>query len=69
MADVSPVIVTPIEEERIHRCPKTLCWCDELVFVGNESFDDPKKIAKEYMSKIYRTEEHHSYVNRSTNTD
>lgn len=61
MAEVSAVVATLNEEERIHGCLETLSWCDEIVVVDNNSSDDTVEIAEEHTSQIYRYPERHGY--------
>lgn len=61
MGNISAVVATLNEEERIRGCLKTVSWCDEIVVVDNDSSDDTTEIAAEYTDEIFQYKKRHGY--------
>ncbi len=49
---ISACVTTFNEEHNIHRCLKSLSWCEELVIVDSFSTDHTLEICREYTDKV-----------------
>ena len=53
---ITACVTTFNEEHNIHRCLKSLAWCDEIVIVDSFSTDRTLEICREYTNKVQQHE-------------
>lgn len=52
-SNISVVIITKNEEQRIKDCLESVKWADDIVIVDDESSDKTREIAKQYTDRIF----------------
>jgi len=53
---VTACVTTFNEEHNIHRCLRSLSWCEEIVVVDSFSTDRTMEICREYTDRVYQNE-------------
>ena len=61
MPEISAIVLTKNEEDRIERCLKSLQWVDEIIVFDSGSTDKTLEIAKTFNAKTFTNKAWHGF--------